>query len=91
MSDGDRPAQTSDAAQDDAALAAAKARDAAFVLPLAGLALLSPPVLGVFAFDARPFGAPAIVVYLFAVWAVLILGAAILSRRLARRAPGGER
>ena len=67
---------------DAAALRAAHARDAAVVLPLAGLLLFSPPLITLFASDATAFGAPFIVVYLFAAWAVLVAAALVLSRRL---------
>lgn len=59
-----------------------KTRDRALILPLAGLILLTPPVAGVFHLDAKIAGIPFTVVYLFAVWALLIAGAAALSRRL---------
>jgi hypothetical protein len=64
-----------------------KARDRALILPLAGLVLLIPPVAGVFHIDAKIAGVPFTLVYLFAVWALLIAGAAALSRRLR---DGGE-
>jgi hypothetical protein len=59
-----------------------RARDAALVLPLAGLALISPPVVNLFAADITLFGAPLIGVYLFTVWGGLIICAQRLSRRL---------
>ncbi len=64
-----------------------KTRDRALILPLAGLILLTPPVAGVFHLDAKIAGVPFTLVYLFAVWALLIAGAAALSRRLR---DGGE-
>ena len=67
---------------DGAPLSDRKAADAALALPLAGLALLSPPVIGLFATDARVFGAPGVLAYLFFVWAVLTVLARLLSRRL---------
>ncbi|MEM7545308.1 MAG: hypothetical protein AAF367_07215 [Pseudomonadota bacterium] len=67
---------------DDGDLIAAKRRDAALILPLAGLALLTPPVIGVFGAEAAVLGVPLIVVYLFGAWAGLIVCAAFLSRRL---------
>ncbi|MEX2520469.1 MAG: hypothetical protein WD969_14200 [Paracoccaceae bacterium] len=69
---------------DEAALKAAKTRDAALVLPLAGLALFTPPLIEVFAADETIFGAPLIVVYVFTAWAGLVAAAFLLSRRLAR-------
>jgi hypothetical protein len=59
-----------------------RARDAALVLPLAGLVLIAPPAVNLFVSDAAVFGAPLIGVYLFAVWALLIVCAQRLSRRL---------
>lgn len=59
-----------------------RARDAALVLPLAGLVLVAPPVVGLFVADVSILGAPLIAVYLFGVWALLILCAQRLSRRL---------
>jgi len=51
---------------------------------LLGFVLLAPPVIGLFATEGTIFGAPVILIYLFAVWFGLILVAAALSRRLAR-------
>jgi hypothetical protein len=59
-----------------------RARDAALVLPLAGLVLVAPPVVNLFIADVSIFGAPLIGVYLFTVWGLLILCAQRLSRRL---------
>ena len=59
-----------------------KARDRAFMLPLVGLILLIPPFADIFQLDTNVFGLPFTVLYLFAVWALLILGAAVLSRQL---------
>ena len=59
-----------------------KARDRALILPLAGLILLTPPVAGIFHLEAKIAGLPFTGVYLFAVWAILIAGAAVLSRQL---------
>ncbi len=59
-----------------------KARDRALILPLAGVILLTPPVAGIFQLDAKIAGMPFTVLYLFAVWAILIAGAAALSRQL---------
>jgi len=62
-----------------------KTRDRALILPLVGLILLTPPVAGVFQLDAKIAGVPFTAIYLFAVWALLIAGAAALSRRLRDR------
>ena len=61
-----------------------KIRDRAMVLPLIGLALLVPPIVGIFQIDVRVGGLPFTAVYLFGVWAALIVGAALLSRELRR-------
>ena len=71
----------------DAALRHRKTRDRAIVLPLVGLILLTPPGIGIFQLDGAIAGVPVVLVYLFTVWALLIAGAAALSRRL-RSAPG---
>ena len=59
-----------------------KARDRSLALTLIGAALMLPPAAGLFRIDATVFGAPFILVYLFGVWAALIVGAALLARRL---------
>ena len=59
-----------------------RARDAALVLPLAGLVLVAPPVINLFLADLTVLGAPLLAVYLFAVWGLLILAARLLARRL---------
>ena len=59
-----------------------KARDRALILPLVGLLLLVPPIAAIFQIEARIGGVPFLLVYLFAVWAVLIAGAAGLAGRL---------
>ena len=61
-----------------------KIRDRAMVLPLIGLALLLPPIVGIFQIDLRVAGLPFTAVYLFGVWAALIAGAAVLARELRR-------
>ena len=63
------PLGESESRADADALRAAHARDAAIVLPVLGLLLFSPPLITLFASDAPVFGAPFIVVYLFAAWA----------------------
>ena len=59
-----------------------KIRDRALILPLVGLILLMPPVAGGFHLEIMIAGLPFTGVYLFVVWAMLIAGAAALSRRL---------
>ena len=55
----------------------------ALLLPLAGLFLLMPPMVLVFSMPSDIAGLPVIIVYIFAVWGFLIIGAAWLARRLA--------
>ena len=66
----------------DQALSHRKARDRALILPLAGVILLASPVSTIFHLDAKIAGVPFTLIYVFAVWAGLIAGAAMLARRL---------
>ena len=59
-----------------------KARDRALILPLIGLIVLLPPVAGIFQLDLRILGIPFTALYLFFIWGLLILGAALISRQL---------
>ena len=63
-----------------------------FVLTSAGFLLLVPPLVHVFNHDFAVFGVPQIVFYLFGVWLTLIVGTAILTRKLGADVPsdGGE-
>ncbi|MEL6794196.1 MAG: hypothetical protein AAFP78_12115 [Pseudomonadota bacterium] len=85
---------TSDApaAAGDAAHSSTRPRDAALLLPLAGLILFTPPLLGLFTVDVGVLGAPLIVCYVFAVWALLIFGSRKLARSLdaSGSPPGGD-
>lgn len=63
-------------------LRSSKTPDAAVVLPLFGLFLLMPPTITLFAASVDIGGVPLIVVYIFSVWAALILCAGLLARRL---------
>jgi hypothetical protein len=65
----------------DATLAARTRRDAALILPIAGMVLLSPPVLEIFTPAAGDSG-PYVAFYLFGLWVTLIFCAARLARRL---------
>lgn len=65
------------------ALGRRKREDAAFVVPLVGVTLLVSPILNIFS-DGTVAGLPASYVYLFAVWAGLILVTRSLARRLVR-------
>lgn len=69
-------------------LAARKTRDRAIALVTVGTALLMPPLAQGAAFRAAFFGVPLPVLYVFGVWAGLILGAALLARPL--RTGGGR-
>ncbi|MGH8746034.1 MAG: hypothetical protein ACREUK_06040 [Burkholderiales bacterium] len=62
-----------------------RARDAARALPLIGMFLLLPPVIGSFAAPVAVAGVPLVVLYLFSVWLALVLAAALLARALAPR------
>lgn len=71
----------SDPHPDPAAYRRRRLRDAALILPLAGATLLLGPLAGLGA-GRTVLGLPATLVWLFAVWLALILGARWLSRRL---------
>lgn len=76
----------------DPALVHRKLHDASILLPIAGLILLLPPVASIFAIDATVFGLPLSAAYVFGVWALLIVGARSVGRRLrAREAAMAER
>ena len=51
-------------------------------LPIVGALLLLPPLAGIFQLDMRIAGVPVTAVYLFGVWAILIIAAYALSRAL---------
>lgn len=57
-------------------------RDAATILPVLAIVLLMPPVILIFSAPIVVFGIPVIIVYLFAAWAVVILCAWMIARRL---------
>jgi len=77
-------------AAQDRPLYARKLREAALVLPILGVVLLMPPVASLFATDGTLFGVPVLLVYVTIVWAGLILGAALLARRLSMPGAGGD-
>ena len=60
----------------------AKFRDAAFLLPIAGLFMLLPPVIDLFTVETHLFGIPLIVAYVFGLWSALIFIAFWFSRKL---------
>jgi hypothetical protein len=59
-----------------------KTRSRSVALLLTGLALLLPPIAGVALNEMTIFGVPFALIYIFAVWALLIAGAALLARPL---------
>ncbi len=52
------------------------------MLALLGVFALLPPFITLFVAAPRPFGIPLIAVYLFGVWGLLIVGAALFARRV---------
>lgn len=60
-----------------------KLEDIAFILPFAGFFLLLPPILALTGRDTFIFGMPALPLYLFSVWFLLIMATLLISRRLA--------
>ena len=66
-------------------------RDRALILLIAGIILLLPPFAHVASIDSKIGPLPITLVYLFTIWAGLILGCALLSRTLSdgeARPPG---
>ena len=59
-----------------------KLTSAALYFCVVGTLLFLPPLVLLFNFKARVFGVPAEVIYLFAVWLVLVLGTAWFSNRM---------
>lgn len=57
---------------------------------LVGLVCFMPPVLGIFSKPVAPFGLPLLYVWLFAVWAALILLAARAAERSGSGAGGQD-
>lgn len=62
-----------------------RVQSAAVLAPLAGLFLLMPPFILLFATPRTVLGIPLVVLYMFGVWAVLIAITWQLTRRLAAR------
>ena len=58
------------------------ALDAATVLPFVAAGLLAPPIILAFAAPVVLAGIPLILLYVFGVWAAIILSAFLLARRL---------
>ena len=63
----------------------------ATLAPLLGIFLLMPPFIQVFVDAGAVFGVPMIVVYIFGVWAALILAAGLIARRLSRPRTSDQR
>ncbi len=66
----------------DLQLARRKIRDRSVALLLVGVVLLMPPMVRIAQIDTTVFGLPFALVYLFSVWALLVLGGALLARPL---------
>jgi hypothetical protein len=75
-----------DSRDTDQPLSDRKIGDRAFILPLVGFLLLTPPLAGIFQLDIRILGIPFTWLYLFGVWGALITGAVLLARRIQKRA-----
>ncbi|WP_322989045.1 hypothetical protein [Hoeflea sp.] len=65
-------------------------QDAAFAIPVFVVLLLLPPVLNLFTIRRLLFGIPLEVVYLFTIWAALVMFGALLSRGLPHQIDVGE-
>lgn len=63
----------------------AKTKDRAAVLLIAGILLSLPPLARIFEIEAKILGLPVTLIYLFAVWAGLIVSARLLARGLIRQ------
>ena len=57
-------------------------RDAAAILPVAAIFLLLPPVILVFSAPVLIIGIPLIVLYIYGVWACLVLVALLVALRV---------
>lgn len=68
-----------------------KTVSAALFVTLFGAMLFLPPLLRLVQNEARVFGAPVELIYMFAAWAVLVLAAAWLGKNLPdERGEGGD-
>ena len=70
---------------------ARRIRDQAKVLLLLGIVFLVSPVAAIFQIDAKLIGVPVTLIYLFVVWAAMIVGARFLSHRLGQLEERDER
>lgn len=66
----------------DLQLSRRKVRERSIALLLIGIAFLMPPIAGISLIDRDIGGMPVPMLYLFAIWALLIVGAAALARGL---------
>ncbi|MBO6519840.1 MAG: hypothetical protein JJ900_03025 [Rhodospirillales bacterium] len=66
----------------DLQLARRKTRDRSVALLVLGIVLLMPPMVRIAQIDTTVFGLPFALVYLFAAWGLLVIGAALLARPL---------
>jgi len=57
-------------------------RDLSWLMPLAGLLLFMPPIMGLFDHHLYVLGLPLLPLYLFAVWLLGIVLTAVVARRL---------
>lgn len=78
----DRPIERALVGNSDLQLSRRKTRDKSFALLILGVVLLMPPIVRTSLFEGNIFGIPYTIFYMFAVWAFLIVGAAIISPRL---------
>jgi hypothetical protein len=67
-----------------------RTREAAVLIPLLGVFLILPPILGLFDGPHSVAGIPLLHLYLCAVWFGLVVASFWLSRRLAREAAEPE-
>lgn len=70
------------AGNSDLQLSRRKTRDKSVALLIVGFILLMPPIVRTSLFEGSIFGIPYTVFYMFTVWALLIIGAAIMAPRL---------
>ena len=56
----------------------------AFTLPVIGFLMLTPPVLLIFNDDTEIFGFPALYLYAFLIWVILIIAGRLMTKRLVK-------
>jgi hypothetical protein len=59
-----------------------KLESAALLLTIAGVLLIMPPLVQLFQWQTRFFGVPIEVIYLFLIWAAMVIGARGLAQRM---------